>query len=137
MIYHLLPKGSRLGGTPHDVAGGKNPLLYLSYRVAPAKAKRHSFPAYRKPVPCKPPLSSHLGPAVMTEPGQRHFGNTDAYGSHTSSKTSWGHCYSLKNSQDPRDGLCWQSESKWHLRCQLNRCSSSSSALPLLVGLPV
>lgn len=47
----------------------------------------------------------------MTEPGQRHFGNTDAHGSHSSSKTSWGHCYSLKNSQEPRDGRCWQSKS--------------------------
>lgn len=34
-------------------------------------------------------LLSHLGPAVMTEPGQRHFGNTDAHGSHSSSETNW------------------------------------------------
>lgn len=135
MIYHLCPEG--LGSVaPHT--------MWLEARTTslpPLQGSSCQKPNAIAFVPTGGPslanLLSHLGPAVMTEPGQRHFENTGAHWSHSSSKTSWGHCYSLKNSQEPRDGRCWHSKSKWHLRCQLNRCSSSSSALPLLVGLPI
>lgn len=87
----LLPRGCRW----HPTCCGwrqdsyLSPQALLACRVAPAKCQTPRLSCLQEDCPLQASsLLSHLGPAVRMESGQRHFGNTDAYRSYGSAKTT-------------------------------------------------